>query len=112
MYIQTVTEAMSELDPPVSLGSPESEEHLRYLWSDEVTRKDYDYPEVVYTVTSMQTHRERERETERERTWLVLFVCIIYKWWFIACRNSLRLWQRFGVTLGSRRASLGPTSTS
>ena len=37
---------MSQLDPPVSLGKPENEEHLKYLWSDEVAHKDFDYPEV------------------------------------------------------------------
>nr|Q9XZV5.1 RecName: Full=Guanine nucleotide-binding protein G(s) subunit alpha; AltName: Full=Adenylate cyclase-stimulating G alpha protein [Geodia cydonium]CAB43528.1 Gs protein, alpha subunit [Geodia cydonium] len=50
--VVTVTKAMSELDPPVSLGSPENEEHLQYLWSDEVTRKDYDYPEKFFEAVS------------------------------------------------------------
>ena len=50
MSLQTVTKAMSELDPPVSLGKPENEEHLQYLWSDRVTQKDYDYPEVPSTL--------------------------------------------------------------
>ena len=46
MMSQTVTKAMRQLKPPISLGKPENEEHLKYLWSDEVSRKDFDYPEV------------------------------------------------------------------
>ena len=61
---QTVTKAMSELEPPVSLGSPESEEHLQYLWSDEVARKDYDFPEVI------------EGKITREVLKYVVFLCL------------------------------------
>jgi guanine nucleotide-binding protein G(s) subunit alpha len=50
--VVTVTKAMSELDPPVSLGKPETEDHLQYLWSDEVTQKDYDYPERFFAAVA------------------------------------------------------------
>ena len=39
---------MDELDPPVSLEKPENDRHMRYLWTDEVARKDFDFPEVAF----------------------------------------------------------------
>ena len=48
---------MDGLDPPVSLEKPENDKHMRYLWSDEVARKDFDFPEVglVYTFSLVHT---------------------------------------------------------
>ena len=47
--ILTITKAMRQLIPPISLGKPENEKHLKYLWSDEVSRKDFNYPEMFFT---------------------------------------------------------------
>ena len=45
----TITKAMRQLVPPICFGKPENEKHLQYLWSDEVLRKDFKYPEMFFT---------------------------------------------------------------
>ena len=42
---QTVTEAMRTMDPPVKLGDPANEEHLKYV-EEQSSRTDFEFTPV------------------------------------------------------------------
>ena len=45
VFMQTVTEAMRTMDPPVPLGDPANKEHLKYV-EEQSSRTDFEFTPV------------------------------------------------------------------
>ncbi len=101
VYLQTITGAMSTINPPVSLENPEDQFRVDYI-QDVASAPDFDYPPVSTigncALCGRSEHLRSVRLiTHQQSPGLTVVISLPLKKWYWSS-NSFRLEETFGLS--------------